>query len=91
MIKVYTYMLAVIRAQIGTDTFYVHTDPDSLPSFAEECSFGNWSSGKNKGRNKAFSVVTEQLHLASAPRSLQASLFQMLSATVAPNPIRGFS
>ena len=22
-------------------TFYVHTDPDSLPSFAEECSFGN--------------------------------------------------
>ena len=27
-----------------SDTFYVHTDPDSLPSFAEECSFGNWSS-----------------------------------------------
>ncbi len=22
-------------------TLYVHTDPDSLPSFAEECSFGN--------------------------------------------------
>ena len=24
-----------------SDTFYVHTDPGSLPSFAEECSFGN--------------------------------------------------
>ena len=23
---------------------YVHTDPDSLPSFADKCSFGNWSS-----------------------------------------------
>ena len=23
------------------DIFYVHTDPGSLPSFAEECSFGN--------------------------------------------------
>ena len=27
-----------------SDTLYVYTDPDSLPSFAEECSFGNWSS-----------------------------------------------
>ncbi len=24
-----------------SDTLYVHTDPDSLPSFAEYCSFGN--------------------------------------------------
>ena len=24
-----------------SDAFYVHTDPSSLPSFAEECSFGN--------------------------------------------------
>ncbi len=24
-----------------SDTLYVHTDPDGLPSFAEECSFGN--------------------------------------------------
>ena len=24
-----------------SDTFYVHTDPGSLPSFAEQCSFGN--------------------------------------------------
>ena len=23
------------------DILYVHTDPDGLPSFAEECSFGN--------------------------------------------------
>jgi len=23
---------------------YVHIDPDSLPSFADKCSFGNWSS-----------------------------------------------
>ena len=27
-----------------SDTLYVHTDPDSLPSFAEGCSFGNVSS-----------------------------------------------
>lgn len=25
------------------DTLSVHTDPDSLPSFDGECSFGNWS------------------------------------------------
>ena len=24
-----------------SDAFYVHTDPGRLPSFAEECSFGN--------------------------------------------------
>ena len=24
-----------------SDTFYVHTDPGSLSSFAEECNFGN--------------------------------------------------
>ena len=24
-----------------SDTFYVHTDPGSLPSFAAECSLGN--------------------------------------------------
>ena len=27
-----------------SDTLYVNTDPGSLPSFAEECSFGNLSS-----------------------------------------------
>ncbi len=27
-----------------SDTLYVHTDPDNLPGFAEESSFGNSSS-----------------------------------------------
>ena len=25
-----------------SDTVYVYTDPESLPSFAEECNFGDW-------------------------------------------------
>ncbi len=33
-----------VYRHICSDTLYVHTDPDSLPSFAEECIFGIWSS-----------------------------------------------
>ncbi len=29
------------QACFCSDTLYVHTDPDSLPSFADECNFGN--------------------------------------------------
>ena len=37
----------MVSGQLGKYIYFaltVHTDPDDLPSFADECSFGNWSS-----------------------------------------------
>ena len=44
-----------------SDTFYVHTDPGNLPSFAEECSFGNClriHATKNKASTVASLRIT---------------------------------
>ena len=30
-----------VATHFAVTLLFVHTDPDSLPSFAEECSFGN--------------------------------------------------
>ena len=44
----------------------VHTDPDSLPSFADKCSFGNWSSGYTSSQRhsdhcKGWSLLVSKL------------------------------
>ena len=53
----------------SVDTFYVHTDPDSLPSCVEECSFGNWSSNSYHQEKTADSTTTV-LHNHASLRSL---------------------
>ena len=38
--ETHAYLLTCLALTLS----YVHADPDGLPSFADKCSFGNWSS-----------------------------------------------
>ncbi len=42
-----------------SDTLYVHTDPDGLPRFAEECGFGSRSSGSYHNENDFDLLVVD--------------------------------
>ena len=47
LVLVIKHLNSAAKVHSCSNTLHVHTDPDILPSFAEECNFRNWSSGSH--------------------------------------------